>query len=199
MLSFRPVLQWKKTFDFPQSISCLYFLCQCPNFRHPPIGPLRKFLNLSDSAKNKILMFEGILLLFCVTLPGVMLIKKVRTVSQHPVAECWLCCCVLHVDVQRYYSECEYSCSTAAKILQISPRRSESLSQVNSSCLTSMNDAQGPVHLFQYSKVVKFPHTPESLPNWHNIPYSPHQHKARAVFNFNTVIPSRYHTVVCRI
>ncbi|XP_023689060.1 B-cell antigen receptor complex-associated protein alpha chain isoform X2 [Paramormyrops kingsleyae] len=40
--------------------------------------PLRKFLNLSESAKNKILMFEGILLLFCVIMPGVMLIKKTK-------------------------------------------------------------------------------------------------------------------------
>ncbi|XP_048880339.1 LOW QUALITY PROTEIN: B-cell antigen receptor complex-associated protein alpha chain [Brienomyrus brachyistius] len=40
--------------------------------------PLRKFLNLSESAKNKILMGEGILLLFWVILPGVMMIKKTK-------------------------------------------------------------------------------------------------------------------------
>ncbi|XP_036394520.1 B-cell antigen receptor complex-associated protein alpha chain [Megalops cyprinoides] len=44
--------------------------------------PMVKYLNLSEKTKNKILTAEGILLLLCVLLPGILLLRKTKQLNQ---------------------------------------------------------------------------------------------------------------------
>ncbi|KAG7469260.1 hypothetical protein MATL_G00126940 [Megalops atlanticus] len=44
--------------------------------------PMEKYLNFSEDTKNKILTAEGILLLLCVLLPGILLLRKTKRLNQ---------------------------------------------------------------------------------------------------------------------
>ncbi|KAJ8388841.1 hypothetical protein AAFF_G00125970 [Aldrovandia affinis] len=44
--------------------------------------PMRKFLDISESAKNQIITAEGVLLLLCVLVPGVLILCKTKRLSE---------------------------------------------------------------------------------------------------------------------